>query len=114
MHCILLFVRVPGPVVSQSKTSCACDDEQPHRAHYGTAKQRSEKTPGATRMCKSPAVALKLTDSLISHPFRGVLGLIPFPKVVKYSINSYFDVLLDNTFKVEQKVKFHQGCPQTA
>ena len=34
MHCILLFVRVPGP----SKTSCACDDEQPGRARYGTAK----------------------------------------------------------------------------
>ena len=49
---------------------------------------------------------LKLTDTLIPHPFRGVLGLIPFPKAVKYSINSYFDVLLDNAFKVEKKVKY--------
>ena len=52
---------------------------------------------------------LKLTETLISHPFRGVLGLIPFPKAVKYSINSYFDVLLDNAFKVEQKVKYKSG-----
>ena len=35
-----------------------------------------------------------------------MLRLIPFPKAVKYSINSYFDVLLDNAFKVEQKVKY--------
>ena len=26
---------------------------------------------------------LELTGTLISHPFRGVLGLIPFPKAVK-------------------------------
>ena len=26
---------------------------------------------------------LELTDTLISHPFRGVLGLIPFPKAAK-------------------------------
>ena len=43
---------------------------------------------------------------LISHPFRGVLGFIPFPKAIEYSINSYSDVLLDNAFKVEQKVKY--------
>ena len=49
---------------------------------------------------------MTLTDTLISHPFRGLLGLIPFLKAVKYSINSYFDVLLDNVFKVEQKVKY--------
>ena len=41
----------------------------------------------------------KANRTLISHPFRGVPGLIPFP-------NSYFDVLLDNAFKVEQKVKY--------
>ena len=40
MYCldILMFVRVPGPVVSPLKTSCACDDEQPRRAHHGTTK----------------------------------------------------------------------------
>ena len=35
-----------------------------------------------------------------------MLGFIPFPKAIEESINSYFDVLLDNTFKVEQKVKY--------
>ena len=45
-------------------------------------------------------------DQYINFSLRGVLRLIPFPKAVKYSINSYFDVLLDNVFKVEQKVKY--------
>ena len=49
---------------------------------------------------------VKQKRTLISHPFRGVLGLIPFPKAINQSINSYFDVLLDNAFKVEQKVKY--------
>ena len=31
-------VRVPGPVVSPLKTSCACDDEQPRRAQHGKTK----------------------------------------------------------------------------
>ena len=63
-------------------------------------------------MCKSPAVSrgegvVRLEiDLYINFPFRGVLRLIPFPKAVKYSINSSFDVLLDNAFKVEQKVKY--------
>ena len=35
-----------------------------------------------------------------------MLRLIPFPKAVKYAIHSYFDVLLDKAFKVEQKVKY--------
>ena len=35
-----------------------------------------------------------------------MLRLIPFPKAVKYSINSYFDVPLDSAFKVEQKVNY--------
>ena len=48
----------------------------------------------------------KQKRTLISHPFRGVLGLIPFPQAINQSINSYFYVLLDNAFKVEQKVKY--------
>ena len=35
-----------------------------------------------------------------------MLGLIPFPKAIDLSINSNFDVPLDNAFKVEQKVKY--------
>ena len=41
--------------------------------------------------------------ALISHPFRGVLGLIPFPKA------NYFDVLFDNSCKVEQKVEYKES-----
>ena len=35
-----------------------------------------------------------------------MLGLIPFPKVINLSINSHFDVLLENAFKAEQEVKY--------
>ena len=47
-------------------------------------------------------------------PFRGMLGFIPFPKAVEKSINSYFDILLDNAFKVEQKVKYKSDLGITA
>ena len=48
----------------------------------------------------------KQKRTLISHPFRGVLGFIPFPKDIEQSINNYSDVLSDNAFDVEQKVKY--------
>ena len=57
-------------------------------------------------ICQQYYAATKQTHTLISHPFRGLLGFIPFPKAIKSSINSYFDVLLDNAFKVEQIVKY--------
>ena len=44
----------------------------------------------------------KQKRTLISDPVRGLLGFISFPK----AIDSYFDVLLDNVFKMEQKVKY--------
>ena len=89
-------------------------DLRPPGQTPGQIQRSGNPTPGAARMCKSPAVAgggggwsgLKLTHTLISHPFRDVLGLIPFPKAVKYSFDSYFDVLSDNASKVEQKVKY--------
>ena len=31
-------------------------------------------------------------------PIRGLLEFIPFSKAIKYSINSYFDVLSDSAF----------------
>ena len=34
-----------------------------------------------------------------------MLAFIPFPKAIEQSIDSYFYVVLDNAFKIEQKVE---------